>query len=118
VTTQVLTPVQFVPDGAGLDLTAQLAAPTATTLQFANTGREILLVAAAASSETVTVDIGALVLGQTVTNFSSVTLTSGHTVAFGPFHSVDDQTGKSTVQVVLSTTTSITVAVVQTVGVF
>ncbi len=118
MTTQVLTPVQFVPDGAGLDLTAQLAAPTATTLQFANTGREILLVAAAASAETVTVDIGALVLGQTVTNFSSVTLTSGHTVAFGPFHSVDDQTGTSTVQVVLSTTTSITVAVVQTPGVF
>ena len=118
MTTQVLTPTQLVPDGAGLDLTALLAAPTGTTLQFSNTGREILLVAAAASAETVTVDIGALVLGQAVTNFTSVTLTSGHTVAFGPFHSVDDQSGTSTVQVVLSTTTSITTALVQTVGVY
>lgn len=116
MTTQVLTPTQFVADGAGLDVTAALAAPTGVTLQFANTGREILFVAAAASSETVTVDVGALVDGQSVTNFSAVTLTSGHTVAFGPFHSVLDQSGTSTIQIVLSTTTSITVALLQGVG--
>jgi hypothetical protein len=118
MTTQTLTPTQFVADGAGVDLTATLATPTQTTLLFANTGREILFVAAGASSETVTVDVGALVDGQTVSNFSAVTLTSGHTVAFGPFHSVLDQSGTNQVQVVLSTTTSITVALMQTVGVF
>jgi len=116
--TQVLTPTQFVADGAGLDVTAALAAPTQTTLLFANTGREILFVAAGAGSETVTVDVGALVDGQAVTNFSSVTLTNGHTVAFGPFHSVLDQNGTNQVQIVLSTTTSITVALLQNVGVF
>ena len=42
---QTLTPVQFVADGAGFDLTAALATPTQTTLAFANTGREILFVA-------------------------------------------------------------------------
>lgn len=116
--TQVLTPTPFVPDGGGLDLTALAATPTGVTLQFANTGREMLLVTAAASAETVTVNIGALVLGETVTSFPSVTLTSGHTVAFGPFHNVDDIQGTTTVQVTLSTITSISVALVQTAGVF
>jgi hypothetical protein len=118
LTTQTLTPTQFVADGAGLDITALLAGPTGTTLLFANTGREILFVAAGAVSETVTVDVGALVDGQTVTNFTTVNLTNAHTVAFGPFHSVIDQNGTNQVQVVLSTTTSITVALLQTVGVF
>lgn len=118
MTTQTLTPVPFVADGSGLDVTAQLAAPTQTTLVFTNTGREILFVAAGTTSETVTVDVGALVDGQTVANFNAVTLTNGHTVAFGPFHSVIDQNGTNTVQVVLSTTTSITVALLQTIGVF
>lgn len=118
MTTQVLTPVQLVPDGAGLDLTAQLAGPTGVTLQFANTGREILVVAAGAVSETATVDIGTTVLGQAVSNFTTVSLTNAHTVIFGPFHSLLDQPGGSVVQVVLSTTTSITVALLQFVGVF
>jgi hypothetical protein len=118
VATQVLTPTQFVADGPGLDLTAALATPTGVTLLFANTGREILFVAAASTSETVTVDIGALVDGQTVSNFTTVNLTNAHTVAFGPFHSVLDQNGTNEVQVTLSTITSISVALLQTVGVF
>lgn len=116
--TQVLTPTQFVADGSGLDITANQATPTGTTLQFPNTGKEILFVTAAASSETVTVDIGTVVLGQSVSNFTSVSLTSAHTVAFGPFHSVLDQPGGNTVQVTLSTITSITVGLMQTVGVY
>lgn len=115
---QLLTPTQLVADGAGLNVTALLTAPTATTLLFANTGREILVVSAGASAETVTVDVGALVDGQSVTNFSSVTMTSGDLYTFGPFHSVLDQSGTNQVQVVLSTTTSITVALLQTVGVY
>ena len=118
MTVQILTPTQFVPDGPGLDITALLATPTGTTLQFANTRKEILFVAAGAVSETVTVDIGALVLGQAITNFTTVNLTNGHTVAFGPFHSVLDQSGTNTVQVVLSTITSITVALLQMAGVY
>lgn len=118
MTTQVLTPTQFVADGAGLDITALLAAPTATTLLFANTGREILLVSAATTSLTVTVDVGALVDGQSVANFNAVTLTNGHISTFGPFHSVLDQNGTNQIQIVLSSTTSITVALLQTVGVY
>lgn len=115
---QLLTPVPFVPDGAGLDITAQLATPTQTTLQFVNTGREILFVLPGAAAETVTVDVGALVDGQAVANFASVTLTNGHMEAFGPYHSVLDQSGTSLIQVVLSTITSIQVALMQTVGVY
>ncbi len=73
---------------------------------------------AATTSLTVTVDVGALVDGQTVSNFNAVTLTNGHLSTFGPFHSVLDQNGTNQVQVVLSSTTSITVALLQMVGVF
>lgn len=118
MTTQVLTPTQLVPDGPGLDLTGALATPTGTTLQFANTGKEFLAVAAASTSETVTVDIGVTVLGQAVTNFTTVNLTNGHTYLFGPFHALLNQPGGNTVQVVLSTTTSISVGLLQFVGVY
>lgn len=53
-----------------------------------------------------------------MTDFDAVTLTNGHTVMFGPFRAVLDQAGTSTVQVVLSTTTAITVALIQNAGVF
>lgn len=118
MTTQTLTPVQLVPDGPGLDLTAALNTPTQATLQFSNTGREVLAVAAASTAETVTVDIGTTILGQSVTNFTTVNLTNAHTVLFGPFHSLVDQPGGTLVQVVLSTTTSISVALLQFVGVY
>jgi hypothetical protein len=116
--TQTLTPTQFVADGPGINITSLLAAPTATGLLFTNTGREILFVLPSAGSLTVTVDIGSLVLGQSVTNFSSVTLTSTDIYAFGPFHSVLDNTGTSQIQVTLSTTSTITIALLQTVGVY
>jgi hypothetical protein len=118
MTTQTLTPTQQVPDGGGLNITALLAAPTGTTLQFNNTGRETLYVAAGGSGETVTVDIGALVLGEPVSNFPPATLTSGDIYAFGPYHSEDDQSGTTTVQVTLSTIANITVALLQSVGVY
>jgi hypothetical protein len=114
---QTLTPVPFVADG-GVDITPLLATPTAAVLQFNNSGREILFVSAGATLETVTVNIGELVLGVTVNSFPVVNLTNGHLVAFGPFHSVDDQTGTSIVQVTLSTFASIQVALLQSVGVY
>lgn len=114
--TQTLTPTQFVKDGGGLNITPLLAAPTQTTLQFANSGREILFVAPTASAETVTVDVGVTVLGQAVTNFPAVTLTSTDIYAFGPYDSALDQSGSNTVQVTLSTTTAISVALLQMVG--
>ena len=114
---QTLTPTALVPNGAGLDLTAALATPTQTTLQFSNTGQQFLAVAAGAGSETVTVDVGVTVLGQTVSNFPAVTLTNAHTVLFGPFSSQTDAPGTNTVTVVLSTTTAITVALLQFTGV-
>lgn len=116
MTTQTLTPVQLVKDGAGLNITAQLAAPTATTLLFSNSGKEFLVVAPSASSETVTVDIGVTILGQSVANFSAVTMTSGDLYSFGPFDVEVDQPGTNQVQVTLSTTTDIEVALLQTVG--
>ena len=118
MTVQILTPTPDVADGAGLNITALLATPTATTLQFANTGRERLIVVPGASSETVTVDVGTLVLGQAVANFASVTLTTTDYYQFGPYHSILDQPGGTLVQVTLSTITSIQVALLQGIGVY
>jgi hypothetical protein len=115
---QILTPVLDVADGAGLNITALLTTPTAVTLQFANTGRERLIVVPGASAETVTVDVGTLVLGQSVANFSSVTLTSADYYQFGPYHTILDQPGGNLIQVTLSTITSIEVALLQGVGVY
>ena len=114
--TQTLTPTQFVKDGAGLNITPLLTTPTQTTLQFANSGKEILFVVPAAAAETVTVDVGIMVLGQTVANFAPVTLTSTDIYAFGPYDSALDESGTNIVQVVLSTITSIEVALLQMVG--
>ena len=116
--TQTRTPVQDVPDGAGLNITALLAAPTGTTLLFTNTGKERLIVAAGASAETVVVNVGALVDGQVVTNFPAVTMTSTDLYQFGPFHSVIDVTGTNIVQVTLSVITAIQVGVITIPGVF
>lgn len=117
MTVQTLTPTPLVKNGAGLNITTLLATPTQTTLQFTNSGREILLVSAGAVSETVTVDIGTTVLGQTVANFTAASLTNGDLYEFGPFDTQVDQPG-GLVQVVLSTTTLIQVALVQFVGTF
>lgn len=115
---QTLTPTSLVPDGAGLDITALLAAPTQTSLQFANSGREFLAVLASTTSLTVTVNVGSTVLGQAVSSFNAVTLTNGHLSLFGPFHTAVNQAGTSTVQVTLSSTTSISVALLQMAGVY
>ena len=115
---QVLTPTAFVKDGAGLDLSALLATPTQVTLQFTNSGREILLVSGT-GAQTVVVDIGMTILGQAVTNFGAVTLTpTGHVFAFGPFDVPVDVAGTNQVLVTLSTVTAVTVALVQQSGAY
>lgn len=114
MTTQTLTPTQTGTDGTGVDLTSTFAAATQTTLQFGNSGREVLFVNNGDSgAHTVTVDIGATVDGQAVTNFTAVSVPAGHIKMFGPFHSVLDQPGGTTMQVVLDATTSITLALIQ-----
>lgn len=121
MTTQTLTPIQDVADFAGVDVTAAAATPTGTTLLFANTGRERLYVipGTANTSETVQVNIEALVNGQSITQPSAVTLGNAlHVYQFGPFHSVLDVNGTNQVQVTLSTVTNVTVALFQGVGVF
>lgn len=116
--TQTLTPAPFVADGPGLNLTALLASATGTTISFANSGREIFLVLLASSTASVTVDFGTLVLGEAVSNFSSVSLTATDLTAFGPFHTLLDQPGGNLINITLSTVTNVSVALVQTIGVY
>jgi hypothetical protein len=110
---QVLIPVQDPADGGSLDVGGLLAPASGTILQFASTGTERLLVIAATSGVTVTVTVQSLILGQPVSSFPPVTLTEGHLYAFGPFHSVLQIPGTSTIQVSLSVTTDVSVLLVQ-----
>lgn len=117
MTSQTLTATPLVADGAGLDITGTLVAATNVNLTFSNTGKEFLIVAPTAAAETVVVDIGVTILGQTVAAFTAVTMTSAHIYSFGPFHSIIDQPG-GVAEVTLSTTTAITVGLLQFTGVY
>ena len=113
MTTQTLTPTLMVPNAAGIDLTGALATPTNVNLTWVNSGYEFLAVAAAAGSETVQLDIGVTILGQTVANFTAVAITNAHTYLFGPFSAQLETASTNTAEVTLSTTTAITVALVR-----
>lgn len=113
---QTLNPVSLVKNGAGLDVTALLATPTQAILQFSNSGREILIISASGDSDTVTVEIGATVLGRPVTGFDPVTLAAGDLVAFGPFDSQVDQPGGNTVEVSVSAAADVKVALLTVPG--
>lgn len=115
--TATLTPVVLVRDGAGLNVTTALAAAADTSLEFTNSGREILAVSTTGTAVTVQVNIGSTVLGQDVTPFPAVTLTSGDIYLFGPFDRAVDG-ANSTVTVTLSTDTAVSVALLQDPGTF
>ena len=116
--TQILTPTPMVKNTAGLNVTTLLATPTSTVLQFANSGREVLAIVAASGTVTVTVDIGATVLGQPVTNAAAVTITNTDIYLFGPFDAPVDVQGTNQVQVTLSATTAVTCALLQYTGAY
>jgi hypothetical protein len=116
MTVQTLTPTRFVKNFAGLNITPLLAAPTQLTLEFTNSGHEMLFVSASTSGVTVQVNIGATILGQPVTQPTAVTLISGDVYAFGPYDTQVDQPGTTSVEVALSTLTGVTAALLQMVG--
>jgi hypothetical protein len=120
--TQTLTATQLAVDGTGTNLTALLVQPSSgtTVLQFQNTLNTILLIQPSAAAQTVTVEISALVDGETVSSFPAVTLTSTDLYSFGPFHSVLDETGTNLVQVSLGsdTYTDLLVGVINIPGVY
>ena len=116
MTNQTLSPTPMVKNTAGLNVTSLLAAPTETTLQFANSGKEYLVVTASASGVTVLVDIGTTVLGQPVTPVTPVTLVESDVYQFGPYDREVDEPGTNTVEVTLSTVTGVEVALLQFTG--
>lgn len=104
--TQTVTPVS---------LTGALVA-AAASMQFPNSGREILYISVGSTPATLTVDVGSQVLGQAVTNFSE-SLSASTVYAVGPFPSALDQPGGAyDVQVAFSAVTDISVAVLQVLG--
>ena len=109
-TTQ-LTPT-FTNTVTPVNLTTALVAAT-STLQFANTGQQLLYFVVGATPSTASVLVGATVLGQAVTSFSEVLPVSASSI-LGPFPSACDQPGGTyQVQVTLSAITAISVCLIQ-----
>jgi hypothetical protein len=108
---QRLNPVREA--AAGLDVSLHMASALGAILQFASTGNERLYVTAAEPGVTVSAGIGGRVLGEPASPFPPVALQAGVLYAFGPFHSVMQVPGTSTVQVELSTAYGVRALVVQ-----
>jgi hypothetical protein len=98
---------------AGLDVSLHMSAALGAILQFASTGSERLYVIATSPGVTLTVTDGGMVLDQAAQPFPPVTLQAGMLYAFGPFHTVVQVPGTSTIQIALSTTYGVQVLVVQ-----
>jgi hypothetical protein len=97
----------------GLDVSLYLSSALGAILQFANHGSERLYVLAQVPGVTVAVTDGGTVLDQAAQPFPAVVLAPGSLYCFGPFHSVLQVPGSSTIQVALSTTFGVQVLVVQ-----
>lgn len=104
---------------AGVNLTSALAAlGSATGVSWSNTGREALYVSVGTTPTVVTENIGATVLGQAVTA-PTVSLSASTVYLLGPFPSAYDQpsTGSNQVYLDFSSSTNVSVALVQMQGV-
>lgn len=103
----------------GINLTTSLAAlGSATGVQWSNTGRELLLVQVGGTPTVVTENIGATVLGQPVTA-PTVNLAATTYYVLGPYPSAYNQpsTGNNQVYLDFSSSTAVSVALVQMQGV-
>lgn len=90
-----------------------------TGVQWANTGREILLVNVGTTATTLTFNIGTTVLGESVTAPTAAPTTSAIT-PYGPFPSSFNQPSSGTNQIYIdfSSVTNVTVALLQMPGVY
>lgn len=104
---------------AGVNLTTLLAAlGAATGVSWSNTGREVLYVSVGTTPTTVTENIGATILGQGVTA-PTVALSASTVYLLGPYPSAYDQpsSGTNAVYLDFSSSTNVSVALVQLPGV-
>lgn len=97
----------------GLDVSLYLSQLLGAIVQFSNTGTERLYVLASAPGVTLTVGVSSLVLDEPAESFPAVELAAGQLYAFGPFHTVLQVPGTSTIQVTLSTAYGVQAVVIQ-----
>lgn len=104
----------------GLRLTYQ-AMTGFTGFQFSNTGREVVAIINGATASNYTINIGTTVEGQAVAAFGPTALPVSNTdpIFFGPFPSdFNQKDGLNSIYIDLSSVTTVTVAVLQMVGVY
>lgn len=115
---QTLTPTPLTKAQA-LNLTSLLTSLGSNTgVSFVNTGREFLVVSVGSTATTLTSDIFLTIQGQTVSPASTGPLATSAISVLGPWPSQFNKTdGSYTVEVDFSSTTGVTVALLQMVGV-
>lgn len=117
-----LTPTTLQADNVATAVSAN-SATTVTSgagngVLFANVpGATFMIVNVGGTPTNLTVTVGSTVLGQAVTSFTVVCAASASYIV-GPFHSVLDQPGSNQIAVDFSSSTSVTVGVFQTAGVY
>ena len=115
-----LTATRLTPGGLSpTNLTAALTALGSNTgVTFPNTGREILLVSSGSSPTTPTSKIGTTVQGQAVASEVASALATTAWSSLGPYPSqFDAQDGTQTVEIDFSSSTNISVLLIQIPGV-
>lgn len=113
-----LTPTPLTPDQSFLNITTgAVSLATYTGVTFSNSGREVLVFVNGSTASNATVVFGMTVLGQAITNLGPVAIPTSATSVLGPFHSVLDAPGTTTVTVTLSSVTGLSVLLAQFVGV-
>lgn len=113
-----LSPTLLTPDSSFASITAAAVALTGFTgVTFSNPGSVILVWINGSTASNATTVVGATVLGQAVTNLGPTAIPVSASSIQGPFHSVLDAPGTSTVTITLSSVVGLSVALIQIPGV-
>jgi 3D (Asp-Asp-Asp) domain-containing protein len=110
---QMLTPVLEVPGFAGLALLQNAVTPTSTTLQWNNTGDEVLIVLATTTGITCQILIGETIDGQPVEPEAPVVVAANDPTMFGPFGNEYNIPAQGIVQAVLNNLSNVQVILIQ-----
>jgi hypothetical protein len=113
-----LSPTPLVADQNFLNITTgAVSLATYTGVTFSNSGREVLVFVNGSTASNATVVFGMTVLGQAIANLGPLAVPVSATSVLGPFHTVLDAPGTTTVTVTLSSVTGLSVVLAQFTGV-
>lgn len=118
-----LTPVALTPDSSATTIASIASSSFGATgagngVLFTNSGSQILVVVSTGTTATLTVVVGSTVLGLSTAGFPVTLPGTAGTYLVGPFHSAVNQIGTGQVAIDTSSTTGLTIGVLQIPGVY